>query len=303
MTGLNIWMPGQRGLLRQRRQQGRYALVDDIPFQMPVNSEDSPALMAAFSIDADAARPLLPGDELHLLRLPNGRAVLAITVIDYRTTDIGSYIEFSVALACTHGCRPVPVLAAMLKLPWTGIEQYVWDLPVSSRISVKGGKGIWGMPKHQGNLDFRVDDRTMSSQYDLDGRLCMRITVDRPTGRKLPFRNLPAVNYCEFRGLLMKSYIYVSDDVEVAFGRSASAQLLLGDHPRMDPLRALDIADRPFFTTTMPHSHGVLDDHFEAWFMTSVDPPDAADPPEGLESVVGLPNDTSWLDPPTAAGR
>jgi hypothetical protein len=71
----------------------------------------------------------------------------------------------------------------------------------------------------------------------------------------------------------------------------------------MDPLRALDIADRPFFTATMPHSHGVLDDHFEAWFMTSPDAPDPTHPPEGLESVAGLPNDTSWLDPPTAAGR
>ena len=45
---------------------------------------------------------------------------------------------------------------------------------------MKGGKGIWGMPKHQANLDFRVDDRTMSSQYDLDGQLCLRI---RSTGR------------------------------------------------------------------------------------------------------------------------
>jgi hypothetical protein len=293
---------------RLRRLSGSHALVDGIPFALPINSEDSPALMAAFSVDADAAQALLPGQELHALRLPNGRGVLLITVIDYRTTDIGPYVEFSVALGCTHGPRSWPLPLAALCSRRSGLGQYVWDLPVSSRISVKGGKGIWGMPKHQANLDFRVDDRTMSSQYDLDGELCLRITVDRPRRWKVPLRNLGAVNWCQFRGMLMKSSIYFSDDAEIALGREASAQLLIGPHPRMDPLRTLDISSRPFFTATLPHSHGVLDDHLEAWFLTGTGPAAALEPPaaggyEGLESVVGLDNDTSWLDPPRAAGR
>ena len=41
---------------RQRRQEGRYALADGIPFHLPVNSEDSPALMAAFSVDGPRRR-------------------------------------------------------------------------------------------------------------------------------------------------------------------------------------------------------------------------------------------------------
>ena len=40
-----------------------------------------------------------------------------------------------------------------------GTGQYVFDLPVCSEISVKGGKGIWGMPKHQANLDFIIPIR------------------------------------------------------------------------------------------------------------------------------------------------
>jgi hypothetical protein len=286
--------------VRQRRQEGRYALADGIPFQLPVNSVDSPALMVGFSVDGEAAQRLLPGNELHLLRLPNGRGVLMVTVIDYRATDIGAYVEFSVAFAVTHGPRAWPLPLAGLLMRRSGLGQYVWDLPVSSRISVKGGKGIWGMPKHQGNLDFRVGDTEMSSQYDLDGRLCMRVTVQRP-GLRVPLRDIGAVNYCSFRGMLWRSSIYFSDRAEVSVGPKARAQLLLGDHPRMDPLRELGISEDPFFTATLPHSHGVLDDHFEGWFLTSGEP--VTDAPEGLETVVGLPNDTSWLDPPTAAGR
>jgi hypothetical protein len=288
---------------RLRRLAGRRALVDGIPFDLPVNSEDSPALMVAFTVDADAAQALLPGEELHLVRLPGGRGLLVVTVIDYRTTDIGRYVEFSIAFAVTHGPRPRALLATLMLQRRLGMGQYVWDLPVSSTVSVKGGKGIWGMPKHQANLDFRVDDDAMSSQYDLDDRLCMRITVQRPKGVRVPVRDFGADNYCQFRGMVMRSSIYFSDTVEVAVGRMADAQLLIGDHPRMDPLRELDISSRPAFVACLPHSRGVLDDHVEAWFVTSERPLDPLAPPEGLESVAGLPNDEAWLSPPVAAGR
>lgn len=84
---------------RQLRLTERHALVDGIPFKMPINSEQSPALMAVFSIDAKAAAQLLPGCEVHPLRLWK-RALLVVTVIDYRITDIGRYIEYSVASGC-----------------------------------------------------------------------------------------------------------------------------------------------------------------------------------------------------------
>ena len=203
------------------------------------------------------------------------------------------------ALARAEGCP----LATLLRERTTAVGQYVWDLPVSTLVSVKGGKGIWGMPKHQANLDFRVDDAEMSSQYDLDGELCMRITVRRPGGLKVPLRNFGAANYCQFRGMLMKSTIFFSDDVEVAAGSRAHAELILGPHKRMDPLRELDLAPSPLFVACLPHSHGILDDHYEGWFLTATDAPDPDRPPEGLESVVGLPNDQSRLPAPVAEGR
>jgi hypothetical protein len=288
---------------RQRRLRGRHALVDGIPFDLPVNSERSPALMTAFTADADAVQALLPGEELHAVRLPGGRGLLMVTVIDYRTTDIGRYVEFSIAFGVTHGRRPRPLPVALLLQRRAGLGQYVWDLPVSTLVSVKGGKGIWGMPKHQANLDFRVDADTMSSQYDLDGTLCMRIEVRRPQHLRVPLRDVAADNYCQFRGMLMRSSIFFSDRAELAVAPMAHAQLLLGDHPRMEPLRGLDISSKPLFVACMPQSHGVLDDHVEGWFLTYEETPDPDAAPEGLESVAGLANDETWLAPPVAAGR
>jgi hypothetical protein len=279
---------------RLRREAGRHALVDGIPFKLPVTSQDSPALMAVYSIDAGAAGELLPG-EIHPFRISRDRGLLVITVVNYEMTTIGKYVEFSIALACTYGDRIGPALLPALLRGRYGTGQFVIDLPVSSEVSVKGGKGIWGMPKHQANLDFVITKDTVSSQYDLDGQLAVRIEVDRPRFAGFPAA-ASAVNWCTFRGMLFKSYIYFRGRGGMNRPLSRSAHLEIGPHPRVAPLKRLDIADRPLFTGWLPTTAGTLDDHVESWFLTYAEP--AATAPEGLESVVGLGLSEEWLPPP-----
>ena len=280
---------------RLSEQAGRYALVDGIPFSLPVNSERTPALMAVFPIDAERAAELLRGNEVHPLRISGSRALLVITVVNYEITDIGNYIEFSIAIACTHGGRPAPRLLPGLLRRRYGTGQYVYDLPVSTEISVKGGKGIWGMPKHQEQLDFVVSERMVSSQYDLDGQLGVRIEIDRPRLTGLPLA-ASAVNYCAFRGMLMRSFVYFRGLAGINLPFSRSARLQIGDHPRVAALKRLRIGGRPILSAWFPRTHGVLDDHFEGWFLSHETPPEH--PPEGLESVVGLGLGKDWLPPP-----
>lgn len=283
--------------LRQKQLAGRHALVDGIPFQLPVNSQQSPALMAAFSIDPEAARRLIPGNEVHPLRLWK-RGLLVVTVIDYVVTDIGKYIEYSIAIACTHGKNPAPRLLPGMLMKTYGTGQYVWDLPVSSEVSVKGGKGIWGMPKHQANLDFLVGENWVSSQYDLDGEFMMRIDVKKPASAWLPV-SMGAVNYCAFRGMLMKSYIYFAGKFGFSLFSKDSARLLIGDHPRMAPLKTLDIDPVPVACGFFPSTAGVLDDHFECWFLSEQDAPTRA--PQGLENTFPLAQSQAWLAAPVRA--
>lgn len=280
---------------RLEQQAGRHALVDGIRFALPVNSEDTPSLMAIFPIDVRKAAELIQGNEMHPFRLWGDRGALVITVVNYEITDIGRYVEFSIAIACTHAERPAPRLLPALFTRHYGTGQYVVDLPVSTEISVKGGKGIWGMPKHQANLDFVISKRTVSSQYDLDGQLAMRIEIDRPRFAGLPV-GAAAVNYCAFRGMLMKSYVYFRGKAGFNLPFTRSGRLVIGDHPRVAPLRGLDIAERPLVTAWFPQTAGVLDDHFESWFLHYDQPP--AEIPEGLESVVALGQSQEWLRPP-----
>jgi hypothetical protein len=288
---------------RLTRQAGRHALVDGIPFAMPVDSQRTSALMAAFAVDAERATRLLPAGELQPLRLPGGRGVLIITVVDYRTTDIGRYLEFSIALACTRGARRTPpLLPALLRRPF-GTGQFVLDLPVNTEISVKGGKGIWGMPKHRTYLEFEAGARSVTSRYWIGDRPAVTIEVRRPRFLGLPLAGT-AATYSAFRGMLFRATLHVRGRGGVGFPFTRSARLTLGDQREVAHLADLGIAERPLFAAWFPQAHGVLDDHCETWFLTFPDPP--REIPEGMESVVGLGLGREWPPRPmteTAASR
>lgn len=279
---------------RIKNYTGRFALVDGIPFTLPVAAHNSPALMAIFPINPEKAKSFLP-QGIHPFRLWQ-KALLVVTVIDYRETTIGKYIEYSIAIACTHGAKPaLPLLPALLPGVFK-LGQYVVDLPVSSEISVKGGKGIWGMPKHQGQLNFLISANKVSSQYDLDGKLVAYIEIEPPTFTGIPVKTR-ASNYCAFRGMLMKSDILLDTHFGVRLGQSAKARFVIGDHPRLQALHELEIGPA-LAACYLPSITGILDDHIESWFLDYDQLPAKA--PEGLASVVNLGLSETWLPAPTA---
>ncbi|GAA5067132.1 hypothetical protein HNP84_001082 [Thermocatellispora tengchongensis] len=279
---------------RRRRTAGRFANVDGIPFRMPVETRGSPALLAVYPIEPEGTRAVLP-EELHPCRV-RGKGLLVIAVVDYRDTTIGSYVEFCIGVLCTRGARPAPPLSPLLLGRAFGTGLYIYDLPVSTEISVKGGLGIWGMPKRQANLDFVVGDTTVSSQYDLDGQIVMRVDVPRPAGAWLPLR-FNGVGYGCFRGMLAKSSISLRGRMGVTLGGGPGSRLLIGDHERVAWLKGLGVPEeRPLLTAFIPSMRGTLDDHVETWFLTSASRPPP--PREGLDSVVGLGLSQDRLPPP-----
>jgi hypothetical protein len=284
---------------RLRRQSGRHALVDGIPFELPIDSSRTPALMAAFPIDAARAAEMMPGEELHPLRVSPRHGVLLITVIDYQATDIGRYVEFSIAIACTHGRRPAPPLLPAVLQRLYGTGQLILDLPVSTEISVKGGKGVWGMPKHQAYLEFDADPTRVVSRYWLEDEVAVEIEVSRSSRLPAIPISTSATAYAAFRGMLWKSRMYLRARAELNLPFTRSARLRIGDHPRVASLNRLGIGDRPLFSGFFPESGGALDDHVEGWFLSHDEPP--AEAPEGLESVVGLGLSREWLPPPEMA--
>ena len=132
---------------------------------------------------------------------------------------------------------------------------------------MKGGKGIWGMPKHQANLNYIIGDNVVSSQYDQDGMFAVKIEVERPKRCWVPV-SMHGVNYTAFRGMLFKSGVYFHGKLGFHLFKKGSAKLIIGDHPRVQPLKDLEISPDPIFAAFLPQANGVLDDHSESWFLS-----------------------------------
>jgi Acetoacetate decarboxylase (ADC) len=280
---------------RQREIEGRYANVDGIPYTMPVDSSEASAMIAIFPCNYAAARGLIKDPYIHPFRYFS-RALLVVTVIDYRKTDIGAYIEYSIAIACTKGRSPAPSLLPALFQKAFGTGQFVHDLPVSTEVSVKGGKGIWGMPKHQAHLDFKTGSAWVSSQYDLDGQMVARLDIRHPSRVWLPV-DTGAANYCMFRGMTMRSFIYFRGKAGFHIMKPQSARFVLGDHDRAKALARLEHSPHPLFAGYFPNVRGVLDDYFDCWFVTT-DEVASGQLGEGLETTFPLGYSQQWLAPP-----
>jgi len=279
---------------RNRWLAGRRARVDGIDFVMPVANAASPAFSAIYTIDGAAAAHALPGQELHPLTF-GGRGLLLLAVVDYQATAIGTYIEFCVGIVCTKGPRPRGAVRSLLMPRRSGVGAYICDLPVSTQISVKGGRGIWGMAKRQANLDFMIGDDKVSSQYSLDDRLVVRVDVPRPAKCRLPVR-FTGTGYGAWRGLLTRSTLRLRGRAGLAFGRRKQGSLVIGDHPQADLLRRLEVSEHPLFTCFIPEATGVLDDYVESWFLTADSAP--AEPELDLTDVIDLDLSTTRLAPP-----
>jgi Acetoacetate decarboxylase (ADC) len=281
---------------RISRESGRHSLVDTIPFTMPVQANTAAAMVAAFPIDADKAAALLQGNQVHPLRIWK-HGLLILTIVDYRDTNIGKYIEYSIGIGCTYGRRPAPPLVPLLLTSLYGTGGWVIDMPVSTLISVKGGRGIWGMPKHQANLNFVEGSEVISSQYDVDGQLAIYLEMKRPKSVWLPI-SIGATGYSSFRGMMTRSTIYFKGKAGFWLLKKDSARLVVGSSPYVQALKTIGIESEPIVAMYFPQVVGVLDDYFETWFLTFEKNPESA--PPGLETVVNLPLSEEWLPPPNA---
>jgi hypothetical protein len=96
--------------------------------------------------------------------------------------------------------------------------------------------------------------------------------------------------------MLMMSRIHFTSKLGFFLAKKDSARLTIGDHPRVQALKDLDISPDPLFTIYFPEVRGILDDHVESWFLNYEQPPQER--PEGMESVVGLGLSQEWLSPP-----
>lgn len=195
---------------------------------------------AVLSASPNAVRDLLPAGLTPIQATPN-RAAVTFLCVDYERigydSGIEPYNEFGVMIPAVHDdSRALPYVSVFTR----GVTGYVWHLPVTSQPAKALGVDIWGYPKAVADITHDDDGSTRRTSVRIDGEELIDITIDRPP---MFSRSDVGVSYTIKDGAILREQTELNGEIGF-WPYSGKVSYTLGDHPRAQRLKQLDLSDR-----------------------------------------------------------
>ncbi len=218
---------------------------------------DSSAVHAAFTVSTARVAPLFPDADLHPLELRKGRALLGVTALEHRRSDIGPYREVIVGPLVVFGRRPLRVVDAVAAIVRRSVSVHVLHLPVTTEIARVWGIEMFGYPKTIADVTFTRGQGRIECSVTDDGKEVLTLAAeDLPPHAA---RRVHATLYSTKEGALLEAQAEMN---LLALGQSfrrGAATLSLGpDHPVATSLASLDLDPRAVLVQQCPRAELVL---------------------------------------------
>jgi hypothetical protein len=245
-------------------------LTEDIAkdFLFPTLYRNVSCAIGIFMCDYDRAKAALPHPTMHPVRMPGGRAVVIFSCYEYREVlGMRPYNEIAMTIPVMMGSGSgMPVLPLVLKA-FKNFGYHVFSMPVTSLENQIRGTRIWGIPKVVEQIDVTVDDsHSTTVAFDDAGREYFRLSI--PTkGTKQHFDETGHL-YSVLNGKVLKAQTNFKGDFQVNKqmdllwnkGKKTERPLLtLGDSPRSEVLKALELEECAFQTRYCPGMEACFD--------------------------------------------
>lgn len=236
--------------------------IRGVPGKSPMFFRDFALMGGVFLADLARARAALPAGGYRPLRLPLGRALVAVHCMEYKDSDIGPYNEVALAVALRRGWLPFLSLFQAARAALTGTyHAYVKALPVTTETALHGGVDFFNYPKYLADISFREtaahrvctvrDAQSRDVILEFEGRrLATWAAAPQDENR------LTLYTYPEFKGRPHRAKLLVNR-VESGTSWLRGAGLRLGSHPRAAEFAALGLG-RVVEYTYAPRCQGVL---------------------------------------------
>ena len=117
--------------------------IDGQTITFPMEVTDFDAATLVFSVPADAAKALLPGNEFEVVEMVEGWAQLVIALCDYHQNPWGDYNEINLGFLA----RPRGASADV-------VGSFVYAMPVDQEFTCKAGNQVMGFPKTVETIRF-----------------------------------------------------------------------------------------------------------------------------------------------------
>ena len=205
----------------------------EITFPMEVTDMNAATLL--FSVPADAAAALLPGDAFEVVEVAPGVAQLVVAACDYIANPWGDYNELNLGFLARPAGAPEDVIGS-----------FVYRMPVNQAFTCEAGNEVMGFPKTVEVLDAEYTDEAVTFHLTMGGHDTLTLTVPRAEPTGAPER-IDAVSYSYLHGRPHGTTL--SMDMGTGFIDPADVTIELGDGPVADELRSLGLPKAPDMAT------------------------------------------------------
>lgn len=229
---------------------------DQQAYNFPVKFEDVHYIASLYTANTNKVNELLNGTGLKAGLHFFGKPVVALGLIQYKVSDLGSYNEIILA---------IPVIRAHEKTGWkswldlyAGFNnrkggQYIIHIPVTTQQSVDAGRNLWGYPKILLPITHKFENNIVETHlYDSSNESLIEVNGHLGIGLPIPAMNL--MTYSFLNQSLLKTTVDVASGMKWKIGSKLKIQINNTSDPIGKDMMELGIADRtPIFTIESKH--------------------------------------------------
>ncbi len=203
-------------------------------------------------VDYERVVPKLEGTGLVPLRFFNGKALVSLIFFNYRDVSIGPYDEVTITIVV----RPAAFKDPGVYLPtflrrsgkdWGSIGAYVLEMPVTIPQARAAGREIWGFPKFETRIPFRLTGRSFEFEVKDPQANGFIVAVEGMMGPGIPLRATDLVTYSNLNDSIWKTIIDVDATYTLCTAKRVSLKVGSSTHGMAKNVNDLGLADiNPF---------------------------------------------------------
>lgn len=253
-----------------RRNTEPLQLTDEISkdFSFPTFYKDVTCGIGIFMCNYEQAQKVLPHPSMKPVRMPGGRAVVIFSCYEYKTVmNMKPYNEIAMTIPLLiNPSVSVPVLPLVSKA-FNNFGYHVFSMPVTLEENRLRGRKLWGIPKETERIDIEQKDG-FSTTVAFDGSDKEYFRLRIPMDGKAESFDETGFLYSIREGEMVKAQTNFKGDFKVNKhmglllnkGKKSSNPLLtLGDSPRAEVLKKLEIEESVFQTRWCPSMEACFD--------------------------------------------
>lgn len=229
---------------------------DQHAYTFPIKFNDVHYIAALYTADKKKIANLLEGTGLKAGLHFFGKPIVALGLIQYKQSDLGSYNEIILA---------IPVVKSHEKTGWKNWldlyadfkhrkgGQYIIHIPVTTQQSVDAGRNLWGYPKELLPISHTFERDTIETRLsDANGQPLLQI--NGKLGFGIPIPSMQLMTYSFLQEKLIKTTVNVFSGMKWKIGTLLNIQVHNSNHPIGKDVLELGISNkRPIFTIESTH--------------------------------------------------